>query len=75
MGAKQPSRSEAIARNINRLAAERGMRKAQLYKAAGLARSTFHDKLDNRPQKFTVEELENIAKALEVALEDLLKAD
>jgi DNA-binding Xre family transcriptional regulator len=74
MGAKQPSRSEAVARNINRLVAERGIRKSELYRAAGLARSTFHDKLDNRPQKFTVEELENIAKALEVDLEDLLRS-
>jgi DNA-binding Xre family transcriptional regulator len=73
MGAKQPSSSERIALNIYRLIDERNITRADLRRLAGVANSTFYDKLDNRPEKFTVEELTNIAHALGVQLEDLLK--
>ncbi|MGN6589520.1 MAG: helix-turn-helix domain-containing protein [Sphingomicrobium sp.] len=75
MGAPHPDgRAAPITRNIYRLIEQRGINKAQVHKAARIARSTFYDKLDNRPEAFTVEQLVDIADFLEVDVTELWAA-
>jgi hypothetical protein len=65
--------ADGIAANIVRLIEERGTSKPAVIQASGIARSSFHRKLNHHPELFTVAELGSIAEVLGVTLTDLVR--
>lgn len=63
-----------IAENIARIAEAKGTTKHAVMEATGIPRSTFYRKLNDHPERLTVEELAQIAGVLGVTVPDLLKA-
>lgn len=64
-----------ITKNIRRLIGERGTSPFAVAKDAGIPDTSFYRKLDQRPHKFTVEELAEIAEALGVQVVDLVREE
>ena len=59
---------------ITTLMQQRDISRNALADAAGVPRSSFYRKIDQRPETFTARELFDIAKALDVPLSELLEA-
>jgi DNA-binding Xre family transcriptional regulator len=72
MGTEEAAVSAATLRNIKLGLVDKDLTKNALAVRAGIASSTFNRKL-NSPTDFTLRELGQVAKALDLKLEDIIR--